>query len=173
MICKTRPALINNSKGFRIDFPSKHKKDLVVTQLPYSLKYAVKQYLMACTAKFLRQTSNVHNSMLIHVTRYTAVQNLVSDLIRNELQILKNRIGDSDDELDDLQKIWNDDFIPTTKKMITMERAKDSDLHTWEEINTLLPKMIQKIQVKQINGSAKDTLQYKEAEDASEGKNLP
>ena len=30
-----------------------------------------------------------------------------------------------------------------------------------------------KIQVKQINGSAKDTLQYKEAEDASEGKNLP
>ena len=53
-----------------------------------------------------------------------------------------------------------------------MERAKDSDLHTWEEINKVA-KMIQKIQVKQINGSAKDTLQYKEAEDASEGKNLP
>ena len=111
--------------------------------------------------------------MLVHVTRYTAVQNLVSDLIRDELQILKNRIGDSDDELDDLQKIWNDDFIPKTKKMITMERAKDSDLHTWKEINSLLPKMIQKIQVKQINGSAKDTLRYKEAEDKSEGKNLP
>ena len=160
-------------KDSELIFPPKHKKDLIVTQLPYSLKYAVKQYLMACTAKLLRQTSNVHNSMLVHVTRYTAVQNLVSDLIRDELQILKNRIGDSDDELDDLQKIWNDDFIPKTKKMITMERAKDSDLHTWKEINSLLPKMIQKIQVKQINGSAKDTLRYKEAEDKSEGKNLP
>ena len=104
MICKTHPYPINNGKGFRIDFPPKHKKDLPCHQLPYSLKYAVKQYLMACAAKFLRQTSNVHNSMLIHVTRYTAVQNTVSDLIRKELQILKNRIGDSDDELDDYKK---------------------------------------------------------------------
>ncbi len=154
-------------------FPPKHKKDHPVNQLPYSLKYAVKQYLMSCAARLLRQTSNVHNSMLVHVTRYTAVQNSVSELIKKELQILKNRIGDSDDELEDLQKIWNDDFIPTTKKMISLERANDSYLHSWEEINKALAKMILKIQVKQINGSAKDTLQYKEAEDASEGKNLP
>ena len=104
--------------------------------------------------------------MLVHVTRYTAVQDSVSELIKKELQILKNRIGDSDDELEDLQKIWNDDFIPTTKKMISLERANDSYLHSWEEINKALAKMILKIQVKQINSSAKDTLQYKEAEDA-------
>tara|TARA_B100000575_G_C23138138_1_gene661710 strand:- start:1394 stop:4066 length:2673 start_codon:yes stop_codon:yes gene_type:complete len=154
-------------------FPPRHKKDLIVNQLPYSLKYAVKQYLISCAARLLRQTSNVHNSMLVHVTRYTAVQDSVSELIKKELQVLKNRIGDSNDELEDLQQMWNDDFIPTTNKMISMERANSSDLHTWEEINKALAKMILKIQVKQINGSAKDSLQYKEAEDASEGKNLP
>ena len=165
--------LTTTVRDAEIIFPPKHKKDLHVSQLPYSLKYAVKQYLLACTARMLRETSNIHNSMLVHVTRYTAVQNSVCDLITKELQILKNRIGDSEDELEDLQKVWNDDFVPTTKTMISLDWTKETDQHTWEEIVDKLPTMIQKIQVKQINGSAKDTLQYKEAEDASEGKNLP
>ena len=165
--------LTTKVKDAELIFPPKHDKNLDVNQIPYSLKYAVKQYLLACTARMLRQTSNVHNSMLVHVTRFTAVQKSVSDLIKKELQILKNRIGDSNDDLEDLQKIWNTDFIQTTKKMINLKRAKDSDIHTWNEVNERLPKMILKIQVKQINGSAKDTLQYKEAEDQSEGKNWP
>ena len=69
--------LTKTVRDAEIIFPPKHKKDLHVSQLPYSLKYAVKQYLLACTARMLRETSNVHNSMLVHVTRYTAVQNSV------------------------------------------------------------------------------------------------
>ena len=131
---KPRLPLSTTVKDAELIFPPRHKKDLVVNQLPYSLKYAVKQYLLACSARLYRKTSNVHNSMLVHVTRYTAVQNSVSELIKKELQILKNRIGDSDDDLDDLKDIWNNDFIPTTKKMIKLDRAKDSQLHTWESM---------------------------------------
>ena len=175
--------LNNCIKDSELIFPSPHKKDLMVTQIPHSLKIAVKKFLLASTARMLRQTSNPHNSMLVHVTRYTAVQGKVSVLIQKELQKLKNRIGDSNDDLDDLHKLWdgnkepNDQyglsFTNTTKKLIQLNRAEEKDIHSWAEIKQLLPKMIQKIQVKEINGAAKDTLQYKQAEEAAEGKNLP
>jgi len=160
-------------KDSELIFPPKHKKDLPVEQIPPSLKKAVKTYILSCVAKLIRETSNPHNSMLVHVTRFTAVQGKVATLIRNELQTLVNRVGDDGDELEDLQAIWEKEFIPVTNKLIKLNRSKKKDKITWDEIHKNIPTIISKIEVKEVNGSAKDTMQYKQAEENAKGKNLP
>ena len=160
-------------KDSEMIFPAKHKKDLPVEQIPPSLKKAVKTYILSCVAKLIRETSNPHNSMLVHVTRFTAVQGKVATLIRNELQTLVNRVGDDGDNLEDLQKIWEKEFIPVTNKLIKLKRSKNKDKITWDKIYENISTIISKIEVKEINGSAKDTMQYKQAEEYAKGKNLP
>ena len=153
-------------------FPAKHKKDLAIEQIPASLKKAVTTFILSSVAKLIRNTSNPHNSMLVHVTRFTDVQGKVAKLIRKELQILVNRVGDDGDDLEDLQKIWEEECIPVTKKLIKLDRSEHKDLFTWAEINENIPTIISKIEVKEINGSAKDTMQYKQAEEFAKGKDL-
>ena len=65
--------------------PDTHKKDLRIEQLPESLLEAIKGFLLVCAARRIRKEGVVHNSMLIHVTRFTAVQRQIKDLVEKEL----------------------------------------------------------------------------------------
>jgi len=146
-------------------FPPKHKKDLEVNELPKSMKRAVKCFLLACAARRIRKTKNVHNSMLIHVTRFTNVQNRIHVLIQDEVRKFRARIG-AEETLDDFKSIWEKDFSRVSKGMI----SEGGEIHAWEEIHANLIKIIPKVDVKAINGSSKEALQYKEAEEASKRK---
>ena len=160
--------LTRKVKDSELVYPPRHKKDLVIDNLPNSLKRSIKQFILSSVAKMIRKTSNPHNSMLIHVTRFTAVQSRTAELVREELKELVGRIGSVSDELDDFRKIWEEDFLATTKKMIQLGRSEEKHLHTWDEIKQNLPTIVRRLKVKEINGSAKDTLEYKEADDAAE-----
>jgi hypothetical protein len=140
-------------------FPAGHKKDLLVSQLPDSMLRAVKSFVIACAVRRLRRTKNPHNTMLIHVTRFTDVQKRVKELVAKEIRTLRNRIISSD-PLDDLEKIWDEQFLPSSTSLKMPQ-------HTWEEIKTHLPTMIRKVTVMAINGASQDVLQYKDAEDTA------
>lgn len=146
-------------------FPPKHKKDLDVSELPKSLTTAVKYYLLATAARRIRKTKNVHSSMLIHVTRFTNVQNKIHILVSDEVRRLRGRIG-AGESLDDFKQIWENDYTPISEEMIT----EGAETHNWEEIRSSLIKIIPKIEVKAINGSSKEALQYNEAEELSKKK---
>ena len=108
---------------------------------------------------------NPHSSMLVHVTRFTNVQNQVHKLIEKEIRSLFARINSPGDGLTDLKELWEGEFQPISKQMDS--EGIECPNHTWEEILEHLPVMAKRIKVLAINGSSKDALHYREAEDSA------
>lgn len=147
--------------------PNVHKKDWFVDVLPDSLKRAMKAFVLACAARAGRGDEGQHNSMLIHVTRFVDVQSRVAELVRLELRDLQNRIryGDGNSThriVDELRTMWFEDFVPTSHaaRELSPELMSGCTEVTWNTVNSQLVKCSQRIQVKVINGAAKDALDY-------------
>jgi hypothetical protein len=140
--------------------PDGHKKDLAVGPLPDSLKIALRSFLLVCATRAARGEAEVHNSMLVHVTRFTAVQAQVSEQIKDELAGLKLRLrygdGGGGRLLDELRDLWKRDFVPTS------EWFQDPHLVPvgWADVERELAATAQKIEVLTINGTARDALTY-------------
>lgn len=141
--------------------PNKHKKDLIIGELPQSLKNAIKDYLISCAVRRMRNSSPPHNSMLIHVTRFTAVQSQVEELVTKELRRNINRIQNSNDRLEDFKEIWETGFMPVSE---VMNSEFGCPIHTWQEVMEHLYPVARKIRTKTVNGTVKDSLDYKYAE---------
>ena len=147
--------------------PNVHRSNWTVGELPDSLTTAMRAFILACAARAARGQDGQHNSMLIHVTRFVAVQGQVADLVRFELRDLQNRIryGDGDSPnpiLDQLRRMWREDFEPSSRAV--QELYPDLMLGcidvSWEEVSLKLVESSQRIQVKVINGAARDALDY-------------
>lgn len=62
-------------------FPTRHKSSLIVADLPRSLIEAVRQFFIANAIRDLRGEGPTHRSMLINVSRFTAVQDQITKLL--------------------------------------------------------------------------------------------
>ena len=69
--------------------PLKHKSSHVIQTLPGDLKTAIEAFLLANTIEDLRGMKNNHRSMLINVSRFTAVQDHIAVLINGYLKDLQ------------------------------------------------------------------------------------
>ncbi|WP_392561778.1 Z1 domain-containing protein [Orbus sturtevantii] len=74
-------------------FPFTHRKGHVVIELPPSMKEAIAYFLLVNGIRDIRGDVHEHRSMMIHVSRFTDVQNQIRDLatewviqIRSDLQ---------------------------------------------------------------------------------------
>ncbi len=146
--------------------PDKHKKDHRPGPLPQSVKQAIKEFILTCAARHVRGQARAHNSMLIHVTRFTAVQSHVAEQVSEELSFLQQRLrygdGYAPDQIkEELKVLWDTDFKST------MQKFQEPDLVsvTWDQVKEVLYAAVSKIEVRKINGTAKDTLQYVEHPD--------
>lgn len=147
--------------------PSIHRSSLVVNELPPSLVRAIKAFILVCAARTARGQGKEDNSMLIHVTRFVNVQDQVAELVRLELRELQNRIrygdgGSSRSILEELHALWRDDFVPSscTVKELYPDLMLECEDVSWDAVRRRLTEASQKIQVKVINGAAKDALDY-------------
>jgi Z1 domain len=145
--------------------PTSHKKDHVPPYLPTSLKEAIRVFILSCAVRLWRGHTTAHNSMLVHVTRFTDVQELVNQLVKDELTRLQHRLRYSEGSaltqvLSEFEYLWNQDFVPTSKSIVGTELQPFVEMPTWDNINPLLHQVAAKIQVKKINGTAKDILDY-------------
>lgn len=150
--------------------PEKHDKNhepfyLGVDTLPPSLKQAIQSFILACAVRELRGQGGEHSSMLIHVTRYIQVQKDVHRQVKEYVSKLRQRITrrvDDVEVLDQLRKLWNDDFSQTRSAVI--ERLVESEEippnHSWNELQEKLADVLSDIDVRMINGKAKDVLDY-------------
>ncbi|MGA9378237.1 MAG: Z1 domain-containing protein, partial [Phormidium sp.] len=150
--------------------PDKHKKDHVPGELPGSLKEAIRAFILCCTARIVRRQENEHNSMLVHVTRFTAVQSEVAKQVKEELTSLQKRLRYGDSNApgkleEEFEQLWKDDFVPTTLSILSSIADPKLTSVSWEEVKPLLWQAASKIQVKKINGTAKDVLNYEEHKD--------
>ena len=140
--------------------PNRHRNGYVIGPLPDSVRRAVHAFVLARAARIARGQSRAHNSMLIHVTRFTSVQDAVRAQIEEELEFLKSRIkfgdGGGSSIRDELEREWNQDFVRTTDEVAT----EDTPRVAWAEIEPLLGEVVDPIVVKTINGTAADALDY-------------
>lgn len=142
-------------------FPEKHKKDLIVTGIPDSMYHAIYSFILAAAARDVRGQGRKHHSMLVHVTRFVDVQSqlteIIKDVIKRIVLQLEMKTGPQYMKLiNDLQSIWEEDFVPTTKVAITS--LDDSGIKTidWIDIKSHLYSCASKIEVKSINGKVAD-----------------
>src|SRR5262249_33834379 len=78
--------LVDDHEGI---FPPKHKKELSVQDLPRSLIHALQCFVLVCAARRARGQTAVHNSMLVHVTRFVDVQHQVAQLIQGQIESMR------------------------------------------------------------------------------------
>ncbi len=147
--------------------PPKHKKEHLPLYgqkdvAPPSLEEAIRAFVLACAVKVCRGKEAEHSSMLVHVTRFNLVQKHVYEQINSILRQMKQRISRSIDHepiLQELERLWLSDFVPTTKEVGTLD-SDYGETPTWQEILEVLPDSIADIEVRMINGTAKDALDY-------------
>ena len=70
--------------------PLKHKSTIQISALPEDLKIAVDSFVLANTMEDLMGLSDNHRSMLINVSRFTAVQEQVSELVNEYIKNIQN-----------------------------------------------------------------------------------
>ena len=148
----------------------KHKKTHVPIYngqetIPPSLRNAIHSFVLACAVRELRGQGPEHSSMLIHVTRYVAVQDHVREQVEETVRRMRQKINrgiDAADLLAQMRKIWNEDFMPTRNQVAYLSPAEECplELPEWEEVVAKLPSVLGDIEVRAINGTAKDALDY-------------
>ena len=72
--------------------PFSHKKNAEILALPPSLYRAIRQFVVARTIRNLRGHGNKHCSMMINVSRFVAVQNVVKSLVSESVNKMRNAV---------------------------------------------------------------------------------
>jgi hypothetical protein len=150
--------------------PKKHNKDHRprhggAGSLPPSLVEAIDCFALACAARRVRGDEHEHSSMLIHVTRFNAVQQEVCHQVDKHVQHVRQAITRGiDDNVqihDRMRMLWEADFL--ANHGVVRAACPDqvpAEPETWEQIRAVLPDALAEIKVKMINGTAKDALDY-------------
>lgn len=149
--------------------PPRHKSDHIplydgLDEVPPSLASAIRSFILVCAARLARGQGTAHNSMLVHVTRFTNVQTRVADQVGRVLLDLQRRLrysdGNSPSQLrDELRAQWETDFEATSADMIARGMLK-GPLTRWHDIEPYLDQAAQSITVRKINGQAGEVLDY-------------
>lgn len=159
-----------NPEGTAGWMPHKHRNGHVPridreSGMPESLEQAIDAFILASTVRNLRGQAKDHASMLVHVTRFTSVQKEVTARVEAYVSQLAQRfarnIGQTEAEAR-LKALWENDFVPTHKTAVEdfPTFADQTSLPSWAEVLEALPNALADIEVRMINGTAKDALDY-------------
>ncbi|HMS57956.1 MAG TPA: Z1 domain-containing protein [Tepidiformaceae bacterium] len=147
--------------------PDRHRKSHVPGELPSSLREAVRAFILSCAARLARGQGDTHNSMLVHVTRFTDVQERVTQQLKDELTFLQRQIrygsGNASVQLRaELRRLWEKDFEPTAVRIRENEPELAAEIpdSSWDSVEVHLTEAAERIRVKTINGAANDALEY-------------
>ncbi|WP_416292215.1 Z1 domain-containing protein [Paenibacillus illinoisensis] len=80
-------------KDYSKILPISHKKDFTVKTLPDSLYEAVRHFFINVSIRNLRGQGNKHNSMLVHVTRFTMVHQRIGILISEYVEMIQGVVS--------------------------------------------------------------------------------
>jgi hypothetical protein len=150
--------------------PMRHKKDHRPLsngedRLPESLIQAIDAFLLSCAVRNIRGQGDQHASMLVHVTRFVAVQKAVTRQIEEHVRMLCQRLTrgiGQETIVERLRELWEKDFTVTNNALREecMTRHELPVMPTWKQVLQILPDIAIDIQVRMINGKVKDVLDY-------------
>ncbi|WP_446831511.1 Z1 domain-containing protein [Candidatus Foliamicus sp.] len=141
--------------------PTSHRIDHVIAALPDSLRDAMRAFILARAIRLARGHAHAHNSMLVNVSRFVAVQRQV----RNEIQTLLESVRSSirvngskpphralcDPELAELSRVFQEEY-------------EDTCGLDWVKVQPLLHASASAVKVVEVNSQAPGSLDYAQNE---------
>lgn len=136
--------------------PLNHKKDLKIDALPDSMLKAIRLFFLVISIRDLRGQGNKHNSMLIHVSRFTDVHKMLAKLVTNYVSILSKEIS-SYGKLDNA--LHQSSYIRELKESL-IENYPEIDF-TWSEILNNLTTLVDTIIIREVHQKTTLPLVYR------------
>jgi hypothetical protein len=140
--------------------PFNHKKDSEIHELPSSLYRAVRQFVVVKAIRKLRGHNAKHSSMLVNVSRFVDIQNVVRTLINVYLKKLREAIkvnyampdavSDKNEHMQHIKSILESDFIHSGV--------------TWSELKPILYEAVGSVRTFVVNSKSDEPLDYKKYE---------
>lgn len=138
--------------------PIKHKIDLVIEQLPDSLMFALRTFLLSRAIRNLRGQSSSHCSMLVNASRFTRVQSQLKNRLHEALEKIQNALrinssltnGFMDPEIKALFDVWISEYAEVGRV------AGDETKFKWEEIQESIFDSIASAKVVEVNSRANE-----------------
>ena len=140
------------------DIPYTHKKEFRLTDLPEDLKDAIRLFLLNISIRRLRGQGDKHNSMLVHVTRFTDVHKNVAVLVEDYLiNVLRKDI---------LAYALLSDALSQSGVLVelksTFHKHYTTDLEfEWDEILVELPDFIESVVIRDVHNKSVIPLEYR------------
>ncbi len=137
--------------------PLKHRIDHRVTELPETLEAAVRVFVVARAIRLARGHVGRHNSMLVNVSRFVAVQGQ----IRNEIHALVGRIRSSArvNGVRPPAQATRDPEIAALRQAFE-EHYADSCGVSWPDVQSRLHESASAVNVVEVNNRAPGSLDY-------------
>ncbi len=143
-----------------------------------SLKEAIKVFLTNIAIRYLRHKKEEHNAMMIHVSRFKDVQNLVYSQVYDHIELFKKILIIETDESkkNNLKKEFEFIWETKVKKNINTEKyPEDKKINfneIWKKITLLLTDSKNPIDILKINSTSEDSLDYEKKEDENKAWNI-
>jgi hypothetical protein len=148
---------------------NKHNAEDLPDDIPATLKEAIKAFILTNAIRRLRGHENKNSSMLVHVALRVLWIDRIAWLVNETLRGYKNQIKSGQGNiLYDLENMFYNDFIPTTKEVKNNIAYNDPKIkmHTWEEVKQELIAAVTKIEVRSVHGLKKTSvLEYHRIEE--------
>lgn len=163
--------IVNRINDYSEFVPDRHKKDdQLPSTLPESLKRAIRCFIITCAIRRLRGQTTVHNSMLIHVSRFMRWQDHIAELVSNQFLYYRRGIEQNDPAiLEEFRSTFEVDengyksFV-TVSQQILNSNLKNLDsqiqVHKWSDVLQHLNDAASRIEVKSIHGGSREALDY-------------
>lgn len=145
--------------------PFSHKKDHEIVELPPSLYRAIHQFILVRTIRNLRGHQNKHCSMMINVSRFVAIQNIIRDYVAAYEKRLREAIkanyrmpeevSSKNGYMQALHSVFNAEF-------------RDCGFD-WPTVKEALFSSFEHLRVFVINSGSQETLNFKEYEKDGDG----
>jgi len=129
-----------------------------IYDLPDSLKNAICFFVISNIIKKIRKIKPIHNSMLINVSRFVQTNSSIRNQVQSYLNDIKSEysLGDNKSQIQNYFKtIWSEEF----ENQINQDYIYPPREIKWEEIESLIPEELHKIQTLLITGD-NDYLEY-------------
>ena len=163
--------IVNRINDHREFVPDRHKKDdQLPSSLPESLKTAIRCFIITCAIRRLRGQKTVHNSMLVHVSRFMRWQDHIAELVSNQFDYYRRGIDQNDSViLDEFKATYEKDDHGYKSFVTVSNHITNSDLinldsqtqvHKWNDVLKHLNDTASRIKVKSIHGGSGEALDY-------------
>ena len=128
--------------------PLSHKKDyeFIGNELDCQVAYAIDCFLVACTLRPNAERTN--QSMLIHMSRFTNVQEQIATMVYDYVRDLANALmfhpNINDPRIEKLHKAYHDEY----------ENCGQTDNTSWTKTLAKLRSLVNRLQVRLVNSAA-------------------